>query len=553
FDGELASRRDALARVAEIVPLDALRDPTLIQRWLDDRKGMASLFPDGLSVVAADGTVLADSPADGSRQGSNVTTRDWFRQAQATRRPLIAEPYIGGATGRPVLVTAAPLGKGPDFIGVLAAVTYLDQENIFVNAFKTDASTNEGKRELFVVSKKSGSYIASRDPKQIMATGARAGRSPQEDRYMSGFEGHGISTSPGGVEILSASKNMATVPWHVVVQTETSVALKIINHILSELAVWGLGICVLTGTIVWFVVTHFLRPIERASRIIEREFDSSSQSTEPIPLGGNDEIGILLRGFSRSQERLRERTRELNIILENSSVGIVLVKHRAMVWVNDRMGELFGCPSAELVGKSSRILYPKGEAYEVLGKVGYAAMSRGERYVSEQEMQHADGSRVWMRLTGKAIDVRLPGEGSIWVLEDITEQKRLHSELDEHRRQLSRLVEQRTAEVLATEATAQLILDSSADGLLGTDLDGRATFINPAGCAMLGYRADQIVGTIFHDLVHHRRADGTPYPSNECPSFHAMTNGKPARVDNEVYWHADGRAIPVMYATLPIV
>jgi PAS domain S-box-containing protein len=125
--------------------------------------------------------------------------------------------------------------------------------------------------------------------------------------------------------------------------------------------------------------------------------------------------------------------------------------------------------------------------------------------------------------------------------------------LKESRDGLEVLVQQRTEELLATEARASQILNASADGMFGLDLDGRITFMNPAGCAILGYRAEEIVGQLAHPLFHHSRLDGSAYSSSECPSLQALRNGKLARVDNEVYWRADGHPVPVMYAVHPLI
>jgi PAS domain S-box-containing protein len=125
--------------------------------------------------------------------------------------------------------------------------------------------------------------------------------------------------------------------------------------------------------------------------------------------------------------------------------------------------------------------------------------------------------------------------------------------LKESRDGLEALVRQRTDELLATEARASQVLNASADGMFGLDLDGRITFMNPAGCAILGYRAEEVVGQLAHPLFHHSRRDGTFYPSLECPSLQALLNGKRTRVDDEVYWRADGLPVPVMYAVHPII
>jgi len=110
-----------------------------------------------------------------------------------------------------------------------------------------------------------------------------------------------------------------------------------------------------------------------------------------------------------------------------------------------------------------------------------------------------------------------------------------------------------SAEVLEAEAQATRILESSADGLLGIDADGIITFMNPAGLAMLGYRADEVIGQALHALLHHSRADCTPYPFDECPSAKALQSGEQIRVNDEVYWHANGYPLPVMYAIHPTI
>jgi PAS domain S-box-containing protein len=56
------------------------------------------------------------------------------------------------------------------------------------------------------------------------------------------------------------------------------------------------------------------------------------------------------------------------------------------------------------------------------------------------------------------------------------------------------------------------ILDSVGDGIWGMDMEGRLTFINRSGAEMLGYSPQELLGQNMHDLIHHSRADGTPYP-----------------------------------------
>lgn len=174
------------------------------------------------------------------------------------------------------------------------------------------------------------------------------------------------------------------------------------------------------------------------------------------------------------------------------------------------------------------------------------------RHVSDSLYWRKDGTSFPVEYTVSPIERDGRISGAVNVFRDIAERKQIEGELEQHRLHLEELVERRTAELMETEAQASHILASSADGLYGIDAMGVITFANPAACAMLGYRAEQLVGQLAHPLFHHSRADGSPYPAADCPSYGALRLGDKVRVDDEVYWHADGHAIPVMYATHPM-
>jgi PAS domain S-box-containing protein len=110
----------------------------------------------------------------------------------------------------------------------------------------------------------------------------------------------------------------------------------------------------------------------------------------------------------------------------------------------------------------------------------------------------------------------------------------------------------RSAALMRSEARATQILESSADGLYGVDAQGCITFINRSACELLGVRAGEAIGRSKHRLIHSKRPDGGDYPEDECPALAALKRGQTVRVDTEVYWHADGHAVPVMYAVHPL-
>ncbi|MDX1592946.1 MAG: PhnD/SsuA/transferrin family substrate-binding protein [Gammaproteobacteria bacterium] len=102
------------------------------------------------------------------------------------------------------------------------------------------------------------------------------------------------------------------------------------------------------------------------------------------------------------------------------------------------------------------------------------------------------------------------------------------------------------------ERRFELILDAVGDGVSGVDTDGMITFVNPEMERLTGWSADELIGRPQHDLLHHSRADGTPYPRSECPVGATFRENRAHHVDDEVFWRKDGTSFPVEYASSPI-
>jgi beta-N-acetylhexosaminidase len=68
----------------------------------------------------------------------------------------------------------------------------------------------------------------------------------------------------------------------------------------------------------------------------------------------------------------------------------------------------------------------------------------------------------------------------------------------------------------------------------------------------LGYQPDELIGQQMHELTHHSRPDGSPYPASECPIHLAAVKGIPCQVSDEVMWRKDGRDMQVEYVASPV-
>ncbi len=249
----------------------------------------------------------------------------------------------------------------------------------------------------------------------------------------------------------------------------------------------------------------------------------------------------------RAQEALQTSEARFRLLSAATFEGIAVTEQGRFVDANDQLLSMLGYRREELIGLPVADLLPAEDRERVLDSI---------RSGCESHIEHAmigkDGRHVQVEAQGQTSD-REGRAICITALRDISERKRVDAELEQHRHHLEELVRQRTAALMETEAKASHILQSSADGLFGVDHEGTITFINPAACALLGYSAEQAIGRCAHTLFHHSKPDGSTYPAETCPSHMAMLRSQQIRVDNEVYWHADGHAVPVMYAVHPMI
>ena len=235
---------------------------------------------------------------------------------------------------------------------------------------------------------------------------------------------------------------------------------------------------------------------------------------------------------------MRKSEARYRTVLDAAFDAIVTITPDGVVrWFNRGAECVFGHAAEEIIGQPVTLLMPEryrdlcvaglhrylrtGEARVVGGTIELVGLrSDGSEFPMEMSLgeTHEEGARLF---TG--------------VIRDITERKRFEEALERLSRQ------------------HELVLNSAGEGIFGLDLHGNATFVNPAAARMTGWDAEELLDRPLHDVLHHTKPDGTPYPSEECPIYAAFTTGDAHSRDDEVFWRKDGTKFPVEYTSTPIV
>jgi len=120
---------------------------------------------------------------------------------------------------------------------------------------------------------------------------------------------------------------------------------------------------------------------------------------------------------------LRRRLREDQAILDNATIGILFTRHKVYQRVNRHAAEMFGYTVDELVGQPSKILLPSNDDYHALAARVSPVLRSGRPYSGECWMQKRNGEQIWIRLSANHVEYGNPEMGTLWIAEDITEQR----------------------------------------------------------------------------------------------------------------------------------
>jgi PAS domain S-box-containing protein len=239
----------------------------------------------------------------------------------------------------------------------------------------------------------------------------------------------------------------------------------------------------------------------------------------------------------RAEQSLTESEHRFQSVVESATDAIVVANGRGItVSANRSASRLFGYSVEEMLGQPLTILMPARyrEAHE-RGLVRIEATGTGRLIGSVVELHG-------LRKSGEEFPIELSlatwktATGSYYsgIIRDISERKKAAHALENLQRQHT------------------LILTQAGEGIYGVDDKGNATFVNPSAASLLGYGVDELLGRHMHEILHHTRPDGTPYPTEACPVHTAIQDGHVHRVVDEVFWRKDGTAFPVEYVSTPI-
>lgn len=100
--------------------------------------------------------------------------------------------------------------------------------------------------------------------------------------------------------------------------------------------------------------------------------------------------------------------------------------------------------------------------------------------------------------------------------------------------------------------TTRTLLNTLSDGVYATDMKGMLTFMNAAAEKVLGWREQDVMGKLVHEMMQPTLPDGSPFPAEGTPHLRVIVTGVPFEGKTHFVNQA-GTHIPVECRSRPII
>ncbi len=316
---ELGDRLSALEKVVERLTPAMLGDAATMQRFLEDRPVLQTLFNGGIITYGTDGTVIADSLPAAGRIGANYLDIDTVAAALQEGRSTIGRLVMGKKLRAPVFSITVPVrdhqGK---VIGALGGVVNLGTPGFLDKITESTHGTTGG---YLIVARDYRLIITATDKSRIMETLPPAGVNWLVDRFIQGYEGSGVVVNPRGVEVLSSAKGVPAAGWYLAAYMPTAEAFAPIRAMQERMLLGTILFTLLAGSLTWWMLRRQLAPVVATAQTLAAQ-SAAGLPLQPLPITRQDEVGELFGGFNRLLLTLGQREEALKESEENLAVTL---------------------------------------------------------------------------------------------------------------------------------------------------------------------------------------------------------------------------------------
>ncbi|TXH89091.1 MAG: response regulator [Rhodoferax sp.] len=425
-----------------LAPLQG-RSTQALQAALEANPILPHLFNGGAFITDAQGLAVASYPRSAQRVGLNYRDRNHVVHALQTGQPKVGKPVIGKALGTPTVSIAVPLRQPHGGIsGTLVGVVDLARANFTSPILSTPYGATGS---YLLVSNEWRMVIAGTDAKQALRALPAPGVAPAFDHFVQGGTGQVRLDSFEGLPSLASGAQIPSADWTLMALLPQAEAFAPIHNLMRALLAATVALALLALVLNIWLVRHQLAPAHRASLALARQRESGLEAA-PLPVGGQDEIGLLIAGFNAllevqherdatlraSEQALQTTTRQLEEAQRLAGLGHwnLDLRTNALHW-SPEIFRIFEIDPARFAASYEGFLNAIHPDDRELVDQAYArSLEHRVPYEIEHRLSMADGRVKWVHERGvsefDADGTPLRTQGTV---QDISEKKRVEEQL----------------------------------------------------------------------------------------------------------------------------
>lgn len=215
-----------------------------------------------------------------------------------------------------------------------------------------------GSGSYMVVEPEQRLVIASSNPAYVLGNIPPAGHSTLVDRFVSGYQGSGVTRNSSRTEVLASAHRSALANWYVAAALPTSDAFAPVSTMQHHLQLATIGFALLLGGLTWWTVRRQLAPLMDGIRTLT-QMRVSVAPLQALSIQRDDEIGRLFVAFNgllaainQREVALQQSERKLADILDHADSYVYLKDREGRyLYANRRVRTLFQRSMAQLAGQ----------------------------------------------------------------------------------------------------------------------------------------------------------------------------------------------------------
>ncbi|WP_311063615.1 diguanylate cyclase [Halomonas sp. DWK9] len=470
---QINQRINALERLNGAIGLSD--DPTWLNYELQKNDSLLAWF-EGLVISNEDGVIVSDWPSLVGRVGLETADLEYFKMVRGIRRPYVSEPFVGRASGVPLVIITIPrLDEEGRFAGFIGGIVSLESSGLF-NRLSTIRLGDEG---YAAVATATGKILYHPDYELINVDINEMQLNPLLELALDGWRGEGVSELASGNVSLQAYAQVWPADWVVGLFLPADQAQMPLSGFIYKLLVIWFAIAVIMMPLLWWLLARILKPLDHLEKQIGEV--GIGQRTSLDLATSMQELQQVASTFNRVEHErqqlvghLQERQAFLDSVLSATPQGMFVANFGGKItYMNPALLEMLDIASDTPMEAWMEQVHTDDR--EGARDMWVHSLKTGSDFVRQLRFVRSDQETLWLDIHARVVMLTQGGHslGLVGVVKDITERRQQEAlqRWEAEHDPLTGLLNRRGFDRRLEEAFADFQKTSTPSALLLFDLD----------------------------------------------------------------------------------